>query len=892
MDTSRLTLQDAVGEKKQKAVQDAKDMYKQVVRNCERTNTIVPPYDFIELIGKGAFGRVYKCRERSTGDLVAIKIVNTDDVDYSSHVLDKDDTIRDFRKEVEILQQLKDSNAKNVNMIHSAFDLQQQLWIVSDYCTGGSIRTLMRAQPANQPGLDEQYIIPIARELALAMKCVHDIGVIHRDIKCTNVYVTEDGEIQLGDFGIVGVMDDGVAKRRTMIGTPHYMPLEMHISGGGNQVAEAYGTEVDVWSFGCSVYEMATGVPPNALKSQGTLNVVLLNAPRLEGGNHSQELRDFVSFCLDSDPKARPTAEEVLKHPYIANTQRSHPSRKLVELIHRFKMWEYGGGVRHSLFMAGGAAPVFGGDEQDEAIEGNLNEDWNFSTSDSFNADFEKRYSRMSIAPDPDGSHDSSLAGGALPPIVTDLTPWQRLEQQHKELSASRGERSLDRIFSAASEPYDLHTPVDDAPISDLPFRNLNDSAPTRESQIIIDLDSAGEVHASPPSLNFDFGDMPTLKPRDLQHDEHEYESAMTAEQGEKRATLEWKFPTLTLPPAQAQKRATMDWTFAQAEPAEPDDPDMHMRLPSPGDDTGLAPSYRPTLKHTMTAPVGQIARSIQPTLDTHPASASPIRESIMSMVDLDLGISDATELDRPLTASSTTSSTMLDMTSGNPFDLEEDPAQNGIDRSRFSHHKQWQSEGGQRSRNSRRSVPLHDRGSSLSSGESEQDRPSITDDDVFNYEYNSRPSSSARPTLNGNLVNSSVDTSQWPDFSPDHGYDRVQEYPNGHDDATRQRHELEASHRLGNQTNGHAMQSYGTQEELPHIEFPPLIPPHPNALAEDAQNDVVLSEMNRLLDDLDLSLSATITTLQQYGSFSDDETAWETEIDSSAHTTEGEEGF
>ena len=234
MDPSRLAPDSSQqGEKKQKAVQDAKDMYQLVRRNCERTNTQVPPYDFIELIGKGAFGRVYKCKDRSTGDLVAIKIVNTDEVDYQQDSLDKDDTIRDFRKEVTILQQLKDSNAKNVNMIHDAFDLQEQLWIVSDYCTGGSIRTLMRAQPSSHPGLEEQYIIPIARELALAMKSVHYIGVIHRDIKCTNVYVTEEGEIQLGDFGIVGVLDDGVSKRQTMIGTPHYMPREMHIHGSG-----------------------------------------------------------------------------------------------------------------------------------------------------------------------------------------------------------------------------------------------------------------------------------------------------------------------------------------------------------------------------------------------------------------------------------------------------------------------------------------------------------------------------------------------------------------------------------------------------------------------------------------------------------------------------------
>jgi serine/threonine-protein kinase 24/25/MST4 len=131
-----------------------------------------------------------------TSTLVAVKIVNIDDMDFTADPRERDETVKDFRKEVGILQQLKDSGARNVNLIHEAFDLHSQLWIISDYCTGGSVRTLMRANPT--PKLEEHFLIPVARELAVAMKCVHDIGVIHRDIKCTNVYVTEDGQIQLG----------------------------------------------------------------------------------------------------------------------------------------------------------------------------------------------------------------------------------------------------------------------------------------------------------------------------------------------------------------------------------------------------------------------------------------------------------------------------------------------------------------------------------------------------------------------------------------------------------------------------------------------------------------------------------------------------------------------
>lgn len=114
--------------------------------------------------------------------MVAVKIVEVDSPDYEAKREAKDDTIRDFVKEITVLQQLKDSKAQNVNIIYEAFSFASQLWIVSEYCPGGSVHTLMKATP--KQGLEEDFIVPIARELAIALKYVHDAGIIHRDIKC------------------------------------------------------------------------------------------------------------------------------------------------------------------------------------------------------------------------------------------------------------------------------------------------------------------------------------------------------------------------------------------------------------------------------------------------------------------------------------------------------------------------------------------------------------------------------------------------------------------------------------------------------------------------------------------------------------------------------------
>ncbi|KAL8947662.1 MAG: hypothetical protein Q9222_006082 [Ikaeria aurantiellina] len=167
---------------KEKTMQVAREQQQALAARLRKNNVEMPPFEFLELIGKGAFGRVFKANDLERKKVVALKVVDVDPHDYKVHHLEKDESIQTVMHEIRVLRQLRDNNAKNINLIIDAFPIHSQLWIVTEYCPGGSLHTLMQGVGSK---LEEKYIIPVARELAIALKAIHATGIIHRDVKGT-----------------------------------------------------------------------------------------------------------------------------------------------------------------------------------------------------------------------------------------------------------------------------------------------------------------------------------------------------------------------------------------------------------------------------------------------------------------------------------------------------------------------------------------------------------------------------------------------------------------------------------------------------------------------------------------------------------------------------------
>lgn len=193
----------AITRHKAEAIKLAREQGTAVKEMCRRAKTDVPPYEFEELIGKGAYGRVYKGRQMPSGRLVAIKVLDIDSLDYKSLRDFRDESIKDFIHETKVMKQVKDSGAKNINELIEAISIHSQLWLVCEYCPGGSVRTLVCGlrfmlmigeiadvgkMRATGDKLEERFIIPIARELAVGLRAIHDAGIIHRDVKGDSLF--------------------------------------------------------------------------------------------------------------------------------------------------------------------------------------------------------------------------------------------------------------------------------------------------------------------------------------------------------------------------------------------------------------------------------------------------------------------------------------------------------------------------------------------------------------------------------------------------------------------------------------------------------------------------------------------------------------------------------
>lgn len=350
------------------------------------------------------------------------------------------------------------------------------------------------------------------------------------------------------------------------------------------------------------------GNPPNAgLRERMQIGRQLTRlTPKLEGEGFSDQLKDLVSFALNSDPMTRPTMGDILGHEYIADSAGAYPVSSLSELVRIYYQWAQRGGQRISLFNPGGAmAAEFPGDNESF-------EDWNFSTTDGF----EKRYSII----------DLDQLSASLAELEREITPVAQQPEHNlfddppsTEMSAEdklnfdervkRGAAAMEGLFNEDMPTYKYETKNDFVPVearrrySDLPLRTDTDRSSVTSTFIDINLgafDSAHYAAGSAANHPFQLADADTIRANrsslrrnedqsrsrysDAESSDSQETPSFQPQTGPRPPTMDWTFPSFMQPATdkdtteqqdtqntqnttsavepQTERRATMDWSF------------------------------------------------------------------------------------------------------------------------------------------------------------------------------------------------------------------------------------------------------------------------------------------------------------------------------------------
>ena len=264
-------------------------------KHQENVGTKLSDFKILKELGKGSYGTVYTVLSYQNDNIYVMKKMEL------NHLKEKQQ--RECYREVSILRKV---NHPNIIKYYSSFLEKENLYIIMEYAESGDLYSLIKHYKRHLKNFEEFDIWRIASEILNGLNYLHSHNIIHRDIKCLNLFLTKDKHVKIGDLGVSTIVSNMNALHCTRVGTPLYLSPELI-----KQIP--YDYKVDIWSFGCSLYHLCMLEPPFSGDNLITLgNNIVKEKPKPIPSLYSNNLILFIDKMLSKRPDRRPSAKEAL----------------------------------------------------------------------------------------------------------------------------------------------------------------------------------------------------------------------------------------------------------------------------------------------------------------------------------------------------------------------------------------------------------------------------------------------------------------------------------------------------------------------------------------------------------------------------------------------------